>query len=135
MRQIVYTSTANPDLGQDDVFQIVQTSAQNNGDAGLGGFLVYLNGSFFQVLEGPDNELQQTLGRIQQDDRHTDLKILSDCPIEKPQFSRWRMRRIVLNSEREIPSIVSQLDEELHDTEVVALLHHFARSKCAEAEI
>lgn len=127
MRQIVYNSRAKPDLGQDDVFQIVQTSARNNGDTGLSGFLVYLNGAFFQVLEGPEDQLQVTLSRIQEDDRHTDLTIILDRRIEEPQFSRWRMRRVSVRSASDIPSVVGELNHELHDSDIAAELTRFAR--------
>ncbi len=94
MRQLVYTSKAAPGLGQDDVFQIVQTSAGKNADTGLCGFLIYQNSCFYQVLEGPADAIDTVFSRIEKDSRHSSIEVASDRQIESRHFERWRMKRI-----------------------------------------
>jgi hypothetical protein len=53
--------------------------------------LLYLNGSFMQVLEGEEAAVDETYSRIRQDPRHAGCIVIDRWPIEKRSFSQWSM--------------------------------------------
>jgi hypothetical protein len=94
MHQLIYTSAARPGLSEDDVFRIVQQAGRNNPSGDITGFLVFQNGRFLQLIEGPLMALEMLMAQLAQDDRHRDLRILSHLPIWERSFPAWRMRRV-----------------------------------------
>ena len=94
MRQMIYTSTATSQLGQDDVFRIVEKSVSNNMGREITGFLIYADQRFFQLIEGEEGNLRDLLATLQRDPRHSDINILLDRSIAERRFPRWRMQRV-----------------------------------------
>jgi len=96
MIQLAYTSLAPESLGSGDVFKIVERSAQNNGPAQLTGFLIYANGRFFQVIEGPLSGVDGLVRKLKTDPRHHTIKVVHHSSIAKRSFPTWRMKRIIV---------------------------------------
>jgi hypothetical protein len=94
MHQIIYTSTVRAGLSQEDVFRIVEQSARNNPSRDITGFLLFRKGKFLQLVEGPLMALETLLAQLGNDDRHSDLTVVSRLPIARRSFPRWRMRRV-----------------------------------------
>ena len=93
MIRIAYTSVASEGLGPEGVFNIVQKSSHNNATAGLTGFLIFIDRRFFQVVEGPKDAIEDLMTRIEDDDRHHSIEIISRDEIEGATFPKWKMRR------------------------------------------
>ena len=55
------------------------------------GVLIYVQGSFIQLLEGEEPALSETFSRIATDTRHTGLMKLSDRNVEKRSFPDLQM--------------------------------------------
>ena len=55
------------------------------------GALLYNQGRFAQVLEGPFGAVQSTYERIQADERHADLVVLQAEPVSVRSFALWAM--------------------------------------------
>ena len=55
------------------------------------GVLIYIQGSFIQLLEGEEPALSETFGRIAADPRHTGLMKLSDRIVEERSFPDLQM--------------------------------------------
>jgi Sensors of blue-light using FAD len=70
LERIVYVSRAAAGLRREDVFGIIRTSHPLNTLAGISGGLIFLDGWFAQVLEGPVGALDACLARIARDPRH-----------------------------------------------------------------
>jgi hypothetical protein len=90
MRQLLYTSNTNRDLSEKVLADILTASRRNNKARGITGLLLYIDGGFLQVLEGPDEDVQETFLRIKQDTRHWDTKVLLDRQAERA-FADWSM--------------------------------------------
>ncbi|MET0747733.1 MAG: BLUF domain-containing protein [Rhizobium sp.] len=95
MHRLVYYS-ANRILGSIEeltaqVEQILATSRRNNEKVGVTGALMFSEGFFGQVLEGPQAAVEATFERIQRDARHSDVSLLQFEQIEKQQFENWSM--------------------------------------------
>jgi hypothetical protein len=70
---------------------IVAKSIQNNRVSDITGLLVIGGDRFLQVLEGPAGEVENTLARVSQDSRHTDVTVLAEGPAERRLFRDWNM--------------------------------------------
>lgn len=53
--------------------------------------LLYANGTFLQVLEGPDEVIDELVETIKKDLRHTRIQMLYRKPIERREYSDWSM--------------------------------------------
>lgn len=73
LERIVYVSRAAAGLRREDIFGIIRSSHPLNTLAGISGGLIFLDGWFVQLLEGPPGALDACLGRIARDPRHEDL--------------------------------------------------------------
>ncbi len=71
--------------------QILAASRRNNVRVDVTGALMFNAGCFAQVLEGPKASVENTFERIQQDERHGDVSILSFGPVPGRAFDRWSM--------------------------------------------
>lgn len=94
MIQITYVSTAALSLDAEELFRIIEVSSRNNLRDDLTGFLVFSGGRFFQLLEGPEAAVENLLGRLAGDRRHTALTVLSREPVLARSFPRWHMKRL-----------------------------------------
>jgi len=75
-----------------EVEQIVDISNRNNAAVAVTGLLLAHEGFFIQTLEGSHATINELVGCIAEDPRHTDLKVVSIEPIASRTFGRWSMR-------------------------------------------
>ncbi len=87
----IYVSTARLPADAAMLEEILSVSARNNARADLTGMLLYAGGTFMQVLEGEEADVNATHLRIERDSRHTGLIVLEHAPIETRSFARWSM--------------------------------------------
>ncbi|GJE13251.1 BLUF domain-containing protein [Methylobacterium longum] len=71
--------------------QILDASQRNNAKVGVTGALMFNDGAFAQVLEGPRRGVEDTFERIQRDPRHGDVTVLQCGPAESRGFANWSM--------------------------------------------
>jgi len=89
--QLIYVSTACEELGTVELDRILESAVRHNTAQQVTGMLLYAGGSFMQVLEGEESAVDETLGRLQVDPRHTGLFVLERAPIRARSFARWTM--------------------------------------------
>ncbi len=89
MLQLVYVSSAAPALTPADLEAIAAVSRARNESAGLTGLLLHQGGSFYGVLEGPQQRVFQRMERIITDRRHADLRILREEAVANRRFENW----------------------------------------------
>lgn len=70
---------------------ILSASRTNNARVGVTGALMFNAGCFAQVLEGPQQAVEETFERIQQDERHGDVSLLDFAPVQERAFETWSM--------------------------------------------
>jgi hypothetical protein len=105
MFRLVYTSVANPDFGPENLKDVLSSAAERNRTDGITGMLLYHYRDILQVLEGPKDAVLACFARIEADQRHSRVRVLSRCPIKMSGFSDWKIAF----------SEPSQLPPELHD--------------------
>lgn len=89
--QLIYVSSASHLLSQEELLSILESSVRHNKPQEVTGMLLYAGGSFMQVLEGPEEAVQETMRRIRADARHKDVSVLYYDPVEKRDFDTWSM--------------------------------------------
>jgi Sensors of blue-light using FAD len=75
LERIVYVSRATPGTRLEAVFGIIRQAHSANAKAGLSGALIFLDGGFAQVLEGPRAPLAAAFARIALDRRHEAVEL------------------------------------------------------------
>lgn len=71
--------------------QILDASRRQNTEAGVTGALMFNEGCFAQVLEGELEAVEETFERIQMDERHDRVAILTFEKAQERVFSDWSM--------------------------------------------
>ena len=91
LKHILYSSVAINEFNQTELEALLAQSRENNAKLAITGLLLYRNGSFMQVLEGPENAVNDTYAIIKTDTRHREVFKLYDSPITKRDFPKWSM--------------------------------------------
>lgn len=92
VRQLIYVSELSPHVGPDCVRDILKESLARNPQMNVSGMLLYINGSFLQVLEGQPEDVEVLYGeKISSDPRHSHARVLLDSERDEPDFLQWSM--------------------------------------------
>ncbi|MEM6823023.1 MAG: BLUF domain-containing protein [Verrucomicrobiota bacterium] len=92
MYTLVYSSRANYLFAENELIDLLKKARQFNSVHGITGMLLYHNESFLQVLEGEEKavfDLYET--RIKEDDRHSQVELIADAPVQERVFDEWLM--------------------------------------------
>jgi hypothetical protein len=98
VKRIRYVSRFESPLSEADIEAIGEQSRCNNERLDLTGLLMASGGLFYQVLEGPDEAVDEVYRKIVEDGRHTDLLLLSTETGVDRQFPKWSMETINLDA-------------------------------------
>lgn len=91
MHRFIYISTAQSEKETSSLSAIQSTSMFCNERDGLTGVLLWANGGFFQLIEGPKQKLDAAIGRIYLDTRHAGIIRMSYTPISDAICADWGM--------------------------------------------
>jgi len=91
MRQLIYISSAKHKMNHYQLLEILRVSKENNTKKNISGVLLYDNGTFIQVLEGEEGQLNETFADIQIDERHSNIVIMQNKEIQAREFGDWSM--------------------------------------------
>ena len=89
--QLIYLSNAKPELKQVELDRILEASRRNNPPRDITGLLVFANGVFIQVLEGPSAGVHKLFETICDDSRHQDVAMLGEYIGQDRIFTKWSM--------------------------------------------
>lgn len=88
---VLYRSKATHAPTEVDLQALLEWSRTYNAAHDLTGLLLYSDGRFVQLVEGPEATVRALYARIQQDTRHTQVVTLSDGPSPQRWFTDWHM--------------------------------------------
>ena len=103
---IVYGSAATAGFSTLDLDELLSTARANNRVSGVTGMLLYEDGRFLQVLEGPETVVRDLMATIAPDVRHDRVEVLTDEPIEERRFPDWTMGHVHLDDIADQPLTV-----------------------------
>lgn len=93
---IVYTSQALQKLENTELMEIYAISRKNNLNDNITGFLIYRDGYFLQLLEGPKNQVLPCFERIQKDRRHRSITLQGEVQLTERMMPDWSMGQVNL---------------------------------------
>lgn len=86
---ISYVSTKKEHLPEEEINEILTHTEKNNNKLEITGILLYSEGNFFQVLEGPREDLQTLYTKIKLDSGHYDLISIFEKEVDEPIFQKY----------------------------------------------
>lgn len=98
---LIYASASVVPMHELTLTDVLIRSRRNNERLGVTGVLLHSGGSFFQVLEGESDVVDQLFGRIANDPRHHETATIIREPIARRSFGEWTMGYTLL-SQREL---------------------------------
>ncbi len=88
---LIYSSAATYDFTETEILNLLEKARKNNEALNVTGMLLYTDGSFFQVLEGPAGAVDELFKLIGKDERHTQVATIIREPIARRSFGEWTM--------------------------------------------
>ncbi len=115
MLSTVYISSAKSLFSDVALMDLMARSRANNARIGITGMLVYKDGNFLQVMEGPDEAVKSLYAKILADPRHKGIIKLLQENITERQFPDWSMgfRNLANVDLQETPGYSEFLNEPL----------------------
>jgi hypothetical protein len=89
--EIVYSSETPVPLSTDEVRSLLEHSRRNNTEWNVTGLLCYDHKQFLQIIEGEHDVIMDLFHAIQDDPRHTNIRILHEGDITGRAFHDWKM--------------------------------------------
>lgn len=103
MFQLVYHSRPSRSMTDADLAQILDAARKNNPAMQVTGMLLFAGGTFFQLLEGNQGQVERLYDKIFADDRHHRVKRLHEGNAAARSFPNWSMGYQKVVSMRELP--------------------------------
>jgi hypothetical protein len=88
---VIYASSTTPAFREYEISELLVQARSANADRGLTGMLLYIGGSFFQVLEGEAAVVDALYAVICRDKRHMRVTQIIREPIIERAFNQWTM--------------------------------------------
>ncbi|MHA7056399.1 BLUF domain-containing protein [Aquimarina sp. M1] len=89
--EVSYRSIASEELSDSDLKRILDISRKNNKKSNITGCLIYYKNVFFQLIEGPKNEVLPLYDKIKKDERHADVITMWRGSKPTRTFRQWDM--------------------------------------------
>lgn len=89
--QLIYSSKAVQAFSDVEVQALLDRARAFNATQGISGVLLYADGQFIQVLEGPAAAVDALLVNIENDPRHDHVRVLMRRRLPHRDFAEWHM--------------------------------------------
>lgn len=87
----MYTSTPSPNFHEFEIPDLLKSIRPENARRRITGMLLYIGGSFFQVLEGAASDVDTVYALILGDARHHEVTLIIREPILQRDCAEWTM--------------------------------------------
>ena len=94
LHRVVYMSTAVGVLRADELDRIYLRAKSANAAADITGLMLFYEGVFLQVLEGPTAGVTSLMERIRRDRRHSGVTVLESGAVTQRSFANSAMQFI-----------------------------------------
>jgi hypothetical protein len=88
---LIYISKSTNPMPEEELLDILKVARPNNEKRNITGMLLYAKGLFIQLLEGDEDQVTQVFGKIGQDSRHYDIRVLIKGRKEERSYANWTM--------------------------------------------
>ncbi|MBL8889016.1 MAG: BLUF domain-containing protein [Planctomycetaceae bacterium] len=97
--RVIYVSGATVPFSEDDFSELMSGAREKNARLGISGILLFREGSFLQVLEGPSVAVDWLFETIQRDPRHSRLLVVQRSEIQQREFADQPMAFLSISPE------------------------------------
>lgn len=87
----IYASSATRSFQEPEILALLERARTKNAALGITGMLLFIEGSFFQVLEGAASAVDGLYATIGRDPRHDRVTQIIREPIAQRSFQEWSM--------------------------------------------
>ena len=94
---LIYASRSTEYFHEHDIPELLQQVRISNAKREITGMLLYIDGSFLQLLEGQPEMVDALFSRILTDKRHTQLTLIARDSIPERAFEGWTMMHKTLD--------------------------------------
>ncbi|MEN8686642.1 MAG: BLUF domain-containing protein [Desulfuromonadales bacterium] len=99
LKRIHYISSFVKDMSDNEIKVLASQAAQNNVENDITGVLMAKGGVFFQIIEGPEENIDRLFTNILKDPRHEKIVTLGiQIGDLKRLFPNWHMKEINLDT-------------------------------------
>lgn len=91
MLSIIYISRAVRPLNRQELAGLLTDARDRNRRTGVTGLLLYCEGRFLQLIEGPDEAIDCLFAAIGRDSRHREVTLIAREACERRAFATWNM--------------------------------------------
>lgn len=91
MYHLAYFSTATQHFTEDELKTLLESSKKNNQPAKITGVLLFIEGCFLQILEGPKDIVKSLFQKVKKDNRHKDVLRIFEGEVTERSFDKWSM--------------------------------------------
>ncbi|TDT33533.1 BLUF domain-containing protein [Naumannella halotolerans] len=88
---LVYSSQATRPLNAEGLMALLEEARAFNAEHQITGILLHENGTFLQLLEGNEQDVNELYGRIRNDPRHHEVRTVWVSTGAEPHFTHWSM--------------------------------------------
>lgn len=118
---ICYISKLANNLDNKDVEKIFEETQSKNNQKNIKGILLFEFGTFFQVLEGKKELIEDLYhNKICLDSRHSDIQTLINYNIKEPIFNEYSSEFNIVKTSAHLEKIKEYLSQNHH--------HHFSKN-------
>jgi len=89
--QIMYSSQASKPMTMTGLEAILADARAGNQARNVTGVLVYVDGVFFQIIEGDRDIVRELMANIASDSRHRSVKVFYEAEVDVQAFESWSM--------------------------------------------
>jgi hypothetical protein len=98
--QIMYSSQATKPMTVAGLEAILEDARTGNEAHDVTGALVYVDGVFFQIIEGDKDVVRKLMASIASDARHHSVKVFHEAEVDARAFESWRMAYLSATAEQ-----------------------------------
>ena len=124
----VYCSRAAEGVEDAEIDRIVDAAQRRNLAKGITGVLVFGNGVFFQMIEGPAAQIRKLIATLHCDPRHYDVVTLEWSEERRERlYPNWEMERVNADDIRAVLNdALESSEDENNVAALVRILEHLA---------
>ena len=111
MLSLTYVSSTKELLSVPELVELLESVRPKNDELELTGMLLYSGGNVIQTLEGPDEAVLRVFASIEDDPRHTGIRVLKREQVETRTYPRWSMgfRNLSERETHDVPDALLEL--------------------------
>jgi len=97
LTSLIYASRSTESFHEHEIPELLQQVRIANAKQQITGMLLYIGGSFLQVLEGPPDLVDAVFAKLHTDKRHTELRLIANEHLPERAFEGWTMMHKTLD--------------------------------------